>query len=168
MNISFIKAATFHKFQTKFLNHFWWSFTLYNLYVNNWLFNHTNYNISCASQLAQIIVSQSSLIKFLIIYAFPWNTSSNCFSAILYFWKGEISSDLYHHQMIPNIVLKLVGVNIYENIKGQPYFNSWKIWWVILFCLSHPDFGVFLIYKTQTYPYESSYTIYNWIWSYWI
>ena len=48
---------------------------------------------------------------------------------------GEISSDLYRHQktlritflqtaMIPTFVLKLVGVNIYENIKGQPYFNS--------------------------------------------
>ena len=69
---------------------------------------------------------------------------------------GEISSDLYRHQktlriiflqtaMIPAVGLKLVGVNIYENIKGQPYFNS-------------RNFGVFLIFKTHTYPYESSYT----------
>ena len=43
--------------------------------------------------------------------------------------------DLYSHNktlrilfvkdaMIPTIVFKLVGVNIYENIDGQPYINS--------------------------------------------
>ena len=47
-----------------------------------------------------------------------------------YTLSGEISSDLYSHQktlkiiflkanMIPTIILKPAGVNIYENIKGQ-------------------------------------------------
>jgi hypothetical protein len=33
--------------------------------------------------------------------------------------------------MIPTVGLKLVGVNIYENIKGQPYFNSRNFLWVL-------------------------------------
>ena len=62
---------------------------------------------------------------------------------------GEISSDLYRHQktlriiflqtaMIPTFVLKLVGVNIYENIKGQPYFNSRNFLWVLFVLLVTP------------------------------
>ena len=60
--------------------------------------------------------------------------------------------------MIPTFVLKLVGVNIYENIKGQPIYIPENLCGCFLFCLSHPDFGVFLIFKTHTYPYDSSYT----------
>ena len=68
--------------------------------------------------------------------------------------QGEFSSNLYRQQktlriiflkdtMIQTIVLKLDGVNIYENIKGQPYFKFINLLRVLFVLL-----GVLLISKS--------------------
>ena len=50
----------------------------------------------------------------------------------------NIENYILQTAMIPTVGLKLVGVNIYENIKGQPYFNSRNLLWVLFVLLVTP------------------------------
>ena len=53
--------------------------------------------------------------------------------------QADIGGDLLRSITSPkNIVLKLVGVKIYENINGPPYFNSWIFVWVLFLLVVTP------------------------------